>query len=40
VNLLDFRNDVDGARGTINQWVESKTEERIKTSSPKDLSTL
>ncbi|MCW5833743.1 MAG: serpin family protein [Labilithrix sp.] len=30
VNLLDFRSDAEGARGVINDWVERKTEDRIK----------
>jgi serpin B len=27
---LDFRTDADGSRSTINQWVESKTNDKIK----------
>ncbi|MBU1535219.1 serpin family protein, partial [Myxococcota bacterium] len=30
LNLLDFASDPDGARVTINDWVEEKTEDRIQ----------
>lgn len=30
INQLDFRNSAEAARQTINQWVEQKTEDKIK----------
>ena len=36
LKLLDYANDTDGSRQTINRWVEEKTEDRIKNLIPKD----
>ncbi len=37
--LLDFMSDPEGSRGTINEWVEEKTEERIKDLLPQGVIT-
>ncbi|HVJ94984.1 MAG TPA: serpin family protein [Labilithrix sp.] len=39
INLLDFENDSDNSRHTINRWVEEKTEDRIKDLLPKEVIT-
>lgn len=36
LKLLDYANDTEGSRQTINRWVEEKTEDRIKNLIPEN----